>query len=126
MLILALGTAAVTLIWWLFVKREEPIGTVVRWVGGSVGIVLLGLLATLRGGPLTGLFVVVVGSLALWLSMGGMGGGGGPGDDGPDPPPEPDPDPSPGKRADLPRERLDTDAFDRARSEWERELPKRG
>ena len=124
MLVLALGVVSMTLIWWFFVKREEPVGPVVRWVGGSAAIVLLGLLATLRGGLLAGLLVVAAGSLVLWLSMGGRGGGGG-GDDGPDPPPEPDPDPSSGKRADLPRERLDQDAFDKARAEWERELPKR-
>ena len=124
MLVLALGIVSVSLIWWLFVKREKPVGPVVRWLGGAAGIVVLGLVATLRAGPLVGLAVVAVGSFLLWVSMGGAGGDG-PGGDGPDPPPEPDPDPGPGVRADLPAKALDPDAFDRARAEWEREAPKR-
>lgn len=123
---LALGIVAVSVIWLLFVRPEKPVGPVVRWAGGSAGIVLLGLVATLRGGLVAGLLVVVAGSFLLWVSMGGFGRGGGGGDDGPDPPPEPDPDPSPGERADRPRRALDPDAFDRARAEWEREAPKRG
>ena len=78
-----------------------------------------------RAGPLAGLLVVAAGSFLLWVSMGGFGWGRG-GDDGPDPPPDPDPDPGDGERADLPAKRLDPDAFDRARAEWEREAPKRG
>jgi hypothetical protein len=124
MVVLALGIVSVSLIWWFFVKRERPVGPVVRYVGSAVGIVCLGLVTTLRGGLLAGLLVVAAGSFLLWLSMGGFGGGGG-GGDGPDPPPEPDPDPGSGKRVDLPAEVLDREAFDRARAEWERELPKR-
>jgi hypothetical protein len=123
MLILALGIVAISLMV-LFAKREQPVGPVVRWVGGAVGIVGLGLLVTTRAGPLMGLLVVGVGSVVLWLSTGG--GGDGPGDDDSDPPPVPDPDPGPGERADVPAGRLDREAFDRARAEWERELPKRG
>jgi hypothetical protein len=124
MLILALGAISASLLWRFFVKREKPVGPVVRWVGSAAGIVCLGLFATLRAGPMAGLAVVAVGSIALWLSMGGTGGAG-PDDDGPSPPPDPDPDPGSGKRADLPSEPLDGTAFDRARAEWERELPKR-
>jgi len=123
MLVLVLGIASVTVIWLLFVKREKPVGPVVRWTGGAAGIVFVGIVATLRAGLLAGLLVVAAGSVLLWLSMGGFGGGGG--GDGPDPPPEPDPDPGPGERADLPAKLLDPEAFDRARAEWERELPKR-
>lgn len=125
MLILALGIVAMSLMV-LLAKREQPVGPVVRWVGGAVGIVCLGLLVTTRAGPLAGLTVVGVGSVVLWLSMGGGGGGDGPGDDDPDPPPVPDPDAGPGERADVPAGRLDREAFDRTRAEWERELPKRG
>ena len=123
MLILALGIVAASVIWLLFVKREKPVGPVVRWVGGSAGIVVLGLVATLRGGLVAGVLVVAAGSFLLWVSMGGLGGGGG-GGGGPDPPREPDPDPSPGERADLPPKALDHDAFDRARAEWERAVPR--
>jgi hypothetical protein len=125
MLILALGIVA-TALTVLLAKREQPVGPVVRWVGGALGIVCLGLLVTMRAGPLVGLLVVGVGSFVLWLSMGGGGGGDGPGDDDPDPAPVPDPDPGPGERADVPAGSLDREAFDRARAEWERELPKRG
>ncbi len=123
MFILVLGAVSVSLIWWLFVKREKPVGPVVRWVGGAAGIVVLGLVATLRAGPLVGLAVVAVGSLLLWLTMFGTGGDG-PDDGGPDPPPKPDPDPGHGARPELPARLLDPEAFDRARAEWERELPK--
>ncbi len=125
MLILALGIVAASVIWLLFVKREKPVGPVVRWVGGSAGIVVLGLVATLRGGLVAGVLVVAAGSFLLWVSMGGLGGGGG-GGGGPDPPREPDPDPSPGERADLPPKALDHDAFDRARAEWERGVRESG
>lgn len=124
MLVLVLGILAASLIWWLFVKREKPVGPVVRWALGATGIVVLGLMATLRAGPLAGLLVVAVGSIVLWLAMFGTGDDG-PGGGGPDPPPEPDPDPGHGERPDLPVKLLDPDEFDRARAEWEHELPKR-
>lgn len=123
MLILVLGIVAMSLVWWLFVKRKQPVGPVVRWVGGAVGIVVLGLVATLRAGPLVGLAVVAIGSFLLWVSMGGAGDDG-PGGGGPDPPREPEPEPGHGERPDLPEKHLDPEAFDRARAEWERELPK--
>jgi hypothetical protein len=124
MIILALGVVSVSLIWWFFVRREQPVSPVVRWVGGATGIVVLGLFATLRAGPFVGLLVVAAGSFLLWVSMGGRGGDD-PGDDGPDPPPDPEPDPGTGKLVQPQPERLDGSAFDRARAEWERELPKR-
>ena len=39
-----------------------------------------------------------------------------------DVPVDPEPDPGEGQRAPRPRERLDPDAFDRARAEWEQPL----
>ena len=63
-------------------------------------------------------------ALGVWLGLRGRGDDRG--DDGPDVPDPPDPDPGPGERADLPPEVLDPEAFDRARAEWEQELPKRG
>jgi hypothetical protein len=126
MLVLALLIVAVPLVWvWMKQARgaaAPPLGTVVSWSILGAGAAL-----ALRFGPLPlrlVVFAALVGSLAVWLRRRG-GGGRGPGDDPPD---APDPDPDPGDHA-KPRpedELLDRDAFDLARAEWERELPKRG
>lgn len=70
------------------------------------------------------LCLLAVGALVVWLRRRGQGGDG-PGDDGPDLPVDPGPDPRAGHRAALRPERLDAEAFDRARAGWEHALKKR-
>ncbi len=121
MLILALAFLVVVLVW-LFATRARPVDPIVRRVGiGFVIVCVAGALA-LRVGLVVGLVVIVVAALVAWLRLRGTGGDDG-GDDGPDPPPEPDPDP--GHDEGLHPDRMDSDAFDRARAKWDNELPRR-
>lgn len=125
MLILALAVVAVILIW-MFSKRLEGAEPVVRWAAVVWAFSCAGAALALRAGQvLTGLLLVAVSfaSLAILLRWRG-GGDDGPGDGGREPD-TPDPDPGLGRPVPPPVERLDRDAFDRARAEWEQELPKR-
>lgn len=123
MLVLLFALVAL-LVWLLFVRGRPVASRVQRGVlAGAVAVVAAAL--AVRAGPAaTGATLVLAAvALALWLRL--RGGGDDPGDDGPDPPDGPDPDPGPGRERELPRDVLDVDAFDRARAEWERELPRR-
>jgi hypothetical protein len=121
MLILALGIVAMSLVW-LFAKRTRPVNPFIRRAGLGFAIACLCAALAVRVGPTLGLLLLAVAWLAVWLRLRGRGDDG-PGDDGPDPPdePVPDPDPDPGHL-----EALDQEAFDRARAEWEQDLPKPG
>ena len=103
-------------------------GRSIRSCAAQVSCILIAFVAgiAIRSGP-RGIIAFTVAAVAfgIWLGLRGRGGDDR-GDDGPDVPDPPDPDPGPGQRADLPPEVLDPEAFDRARAEWERELPKRG
>jgi hypothetical protein len=101
---------------WLFMTRSAPVEPVVRRVGVGFLIACAGAVLAVRSPAAAVAFFVVVG-LVVWLRMRGRGGDD-PGDDGPDPPDDPDPSPDPGQR-------LDPDAFDRAREQWEQELRER-
>ena len=119
-----LALALLALLVYLVVKRGR-VHPVVR-VGSLVLLLAFCAGIAIRSGPRGILaFVIAVIAFGIWLGLRGRGGDDR-GDDGPDMPDPPDPDPGPGQRADLPREVLDPEAFDRARAEWERELPKRG
>ena len=116
MLILALAILAL-LVWLVVKRRERPIDPIVVRAALWCAVAFVGAAVALRAGPVAaGLYVGAVMALVVWLRMRGRDDG--PGDDGPDPPDEPDPDPGSGQV-------LDVDAFDRARSEWERGLPSR-
>ena len=121
MLILALAILVVALVW-LFATRAKPVDPVVRRVGLGFAIVCVAGALALRVGLAVGLVVIVVSALVAWLRLRGTGGDDG-GDDGPDPPDDPGPDPGHGNG--VRHDRLDPDAFDRARAQWENELPKR-
>jgi hypothetical protein len=121
MLIVALAIVVIPL-GWLANKRMQRVdpadrGALLgRWIIACLGVGLalrIGLAAPL---PLrVALFVLAIGAFAIWLRRRGHGGGGG--DDGDGSPEDPDRGPRPGHR--VPLERLDPDAFDRARAEWE-------
>jgi len=128
MLIVALAIVLAPLAW-LVIKRmqhAEPAARDARllWVIACLGAALalrVGLAAPvlLR----VALCLLAIGALAFWLRRRGQGGDG-PGDDGRDSPADPGPDPRPGNRAEPGRERLEPEAFDRARAEWEHALKK--
>ncbi|HEV7805874.1 MAG TPA: hypothetical protein VGO80_08650 [Solirubrobacteraceae bacterium] len=114
---------------WLVIKRMQHTdpaarGLLIRWVIACLGAALalrVGLAAPV---PLRiALGLLAIGALAVWLRGRGHGGDG-PGDDGRDSPVEPGPDPGCGQRAAPNPERLDREAFDRARAEWEHALQK--
>ncbi len=125
MLVLALAIAVMSMVWY-FAVRKPRVDPAIRRAGVACAIFCVAVAVALRAGPVAGvLLVVTVASLVLWLRMRGRGGDD-PGDDGRDPPSGPEPDPGPDGDDALRPELLDPDAFDRARAEWERELPKRG
>ena len=124
MLILLLLVVMASLIW-LFAIRKQPVTPALRRVGIGFAVAFVCAALAVRAGPAVGLALVTVVLVAVWLRLRRRGDDG-PGDDGRDPPSGPEPDPDPGPQASLRPERLDQDAFDRARAEWERELPKRG
>lgn len=123
MAIVALLIVAVAFVW--IITKRTP-SAAARRAAISWAILAVGAALALRSGPLPVRLLVIaalVVGFAVWLRRRGGGGGGG-GDD----PPAPDPEPDPGDHA-KPRpedELLDRDAFDVARAEWERELPRRG
>lgn len=128
MLVLALAIVLAPLAW-LVIRRMQHAdpaarGGILRWAIACLGAVLA--LRVALAAPVlarVALGLLALGALAVWLHRRGHGGDG-PGDDGRDPPLDPGPDPRPGHRA-LPRpERLDPEAFDRARAEWEHALKK--
>jgi hypothetical protein len=120
MLIVALAIVVIPL-GWLANRRMQRVdpaerGALLgRWIIACLGVGLalrVGLAAPL---PLrVALLVLAIGAFAIWLRRRGHGGGG---DDGRGSPDDPDLGPRPGHR--VPPERLDPDAFDRARAEWE-------
>jgi chromate transport protein ChrA len=115
MLAIVLAIVVIPLLW-LFMTRSAPVDPVVKRV--AVGLVIACVAAVLAvRSPLAALAFLVVVGLVVWLRMRGRGGDD-PGDDGRDPPDDPDPSPDPGQR-------LDPDAFDRAREQWEQELRER-
>lgn len=126
MLIVALAIVLAPLAW-LVIKRMQLADPATR--GRRLGWVIACLAAALalRAGlaaPVllrVALGLLAIGALAVWLRRRGQGGDG-PGDDGRDPPL--DPDPGPGHRAAPPPERLESEAFDRARAGWEHALKK--
>jgi hypothetical protein len=123
MLVLALALVFVPLAW-LLAKRARRAEPAVRRALVAGAILCVAAAVAVRAGPVgVGLFLLAVVWLAVWLRSHGSGGEG-PGDDGREPPEGPEPDPGP--RATLRPESLDDDAFDRARAQWEQELPKRG
>ena len=113
---------------WLAYKRMQHTGLAARgprlgWVFAMLGAALA--LRVAAAAPLllrVAILVLAVGAFAIWLRKRGQGGDGP--DDGRDPPVDPDPDPSPGQRVEPQLERLDPEAFDRARVEWEHALKK--
>lgn len=117
MLIVALAIVLAPLVW-LVIKRMQHADPAARgarflWVIGCLGAALalrVGLSAPVLVRVVLCLFAI--GALAVWLHRRGEGGDG-PGDDGRDSPA--DPGPGPGHRAALRPERLDPEAFDRAR-----------
>ena len=118
---LILAGAIVALLVWLGLRRKQPTDSVALRVGAVCLIAVIAAALAVRGGPVaTALILVTGGALLMWWRLRRRGGDD-PGDDGPDPPDPPDPDPGPGARADV----LDVEAFDRARADWERELPRR-
>jgi hypothetical protein len=128
MLIAALAILLIPLAW-LVIQRmphDDPAANRARWKWVIAG---LGAVLALRigmAGPLplrVALVVLAIAAVAVWLIRRGHGGGG---DDGRDPPVDPDPDPGAGHRATPPPQRLDPDAFDRARAEWEQTLKSSG
>jgi len=104
---------------WLVAKRmrdADPAAgaTVLRWVGACVLAALVLRVTLVAPLPLkAAICVLAIAALVVWLRRRGQGGDG-PDDGGRDAPVDPGPDPRP--------ERLDPDAFDRARAEWERAL----
>jgi len=128
MLIVALAIVLAVLAW-LVIKRMQhadlaPGGKRFRWAIVCLGAALA-LLAGLAA-PVqlrVALCLLAIGAVAVWLRRRGQGDDG-PGDDGRDPPVDPGPDPGPGHRAAPPSERLEPEAFDRARAEWEHALKK--
>ena len=115
MLAIVLAIVVIPLVW-LLVTRTAPIDPMVRRAVVGCAVVLLGAVLAVRSPPAALAFLAVVG-LVVWLRLRGRGGDD-PGDDGRDPPDDPDPGPTPG-------DRLDPDAFDRARAKWEQELRER-
>jgi len=114
---------------WLAIKRMQHADPAARRAGLRWVIAGLGAALALRVGlaaPVmlrVALCLLAIGALAVWLRRRGQGGEG-PGDDGRDSPVDPGPDPHSGRRAAPPPERLDPEAFDRARGEWEHTLEK--
>lgn len=105
---------------WFAIKRmqhADPVasGLRVRRVIAGIGV-LLAVRIGVAAPPVmkAALILLAIGAIAVWLRRRGQGGG--PGGDGRDDPPDPGPDPSP--------ERLDPEAFDRARAGWEPALHK--
>jgi hypothetical protein len=127
MLILVLAIVLAPLAWLAIgrLRHADPVtrARMARWTVVCVGIALaarVGLAAPLA--LRIALVAVAIGAVAVWLRR--RGGGGGPGDDGHEPPVDPGPDPG-GARRPLPRrDRLDADAFDRARAEWDEAMKK--
>ena len=122
MLILVIALVLAPLAWLAIRRRQRggpaDYGASWRWVLAAFVAALV--LRIALSAPLAlriALPLLVIGALVVWLRRRGHGGGGG--DDGHDPPVGPDPDPGPGQRAVPPTERLDPEAFDRARAEWE-------
>jgi hypothetical protein len=115
MLAIVLAIVFIPLVW-LLMTRSAPIHPVVRRVGVGLVVAGVGAVLAIRSPPAALAFLAIVG-LVVWLRMRGRGGDD-PGDDGPGPPDDPDPSPDPGQR-------LDPDAFDRARARWEQELRER-
>lgn len=109
---------------WLVIKRMQHADPAVRDAllrGVAACLVAAVALRVVLTAPVllrVALCLLALGTLAVWLRRRGQGGGG-PGDDGRDPPVDPSPDPRPGHRAPPHPERLDPEAFDRARAEWE-------
>jgi len=103
---------------WLAIKRMQlagppSSGRLLRGAILGLGAALALRIAFAAPAPLRiALFALAIGAFVIWLRRRGQGGDGP--DDGRDPPVDPGPDPS--------GERLDPDAFDRARDEWERTL----
>jgi len=127
MLILALGILAMSLVWY-FAMRTEPVNPLVRRVAIGFAIACVCAALAVRAGPALGLLLVSLMLVAVWLRLRGRGDDG-PGDDGREPPTEPDPDPGPRPGARVrpeisDQEAFDQAAFDRARAEWEQDLPK--
>ena len=126
MLLVALAIVLAPLAW-LVIKRMQHVdpaarGTGLRWVIACLGAALamrVGLAAPvlLR----VALCLLAIAALAIWLRRRGHGGDG-PGDDGRDSPVDPSPQPRTGRRAAPPPERLDPEAFDQARADWEHAL----
>ncbi len=120
MLIVALAIVVIPLAW-LANRRMQRVDAAERgallgrWVIICLGVGLA-LRVSLAAPPAlrVALLVLAIGAFAIWLRRRGHGGGG---DDGRGSPEDPEPDPRPGHRA--PPERMDPDAFDRARAEWE-------
>lgn len=128
MLIVAVAIV-LALLAWLVIKRMQHAGPAarrerLRWV-----VVCLAAALALRASlaapvPLrVALWLLAIGAVAVWLRRRGQGGDG-PGDDGRDPPVDPGPDAGPDHRAAPPPERLESEAFNRARAEWEQALKK--
>ncbi len=120
MLIAALVIVLAPLAWFAIKRMQhaDPVASGLRVRRVIVGIgVLLAVRVGLAAPPVmkAALILLAIGALAVWLRRRGQGGGGH-GGDGRDDPPEPGPDPSP--------ERLDPEAFDRARADWEHALHK--
>lgn len=127
MLIVAL--AIVLAFAWLVIKRlqhGDPAarGGRFRWVIVCLGAALA-VRASLAAPVLlrVALCLLAIGAVGVWLRRRGQGGDG-PGDDGRGPPVGPGPDAGPGHRAASPPERLEPEAFNRARAEWEHALKK--
>jgi hypothetical protein len=126
MLVLALAIVLAPLAWLVIgrMQRGEPaLRGGRRWVMVGLGVVLMLRVALAAPLPLrVALCLGALGAAAVWLRRHGNGGGG-PGDDD-DRPVDPGPDPDAGEPLTAPHERLDPDAFDRARADWEQALKK--
>ena len=113
---------------WLAIRRMQhanpaAAGGLVRLVLACLGAALALRVALAAPIPLrVAMCALAIAALVVWLRRRGHGGDGP--DDGRDPPVDPRPDPRPGRRAVLRPERLDDEAFDRARGDWEHELKK--